>query len=126
MKADTALEELRYLLTQWRRWVRGWQAPLGYPSASPFVRIMRPSVAWDGTDQEAETDQWILRAVDAEIESLGSLKRAAVRLVYLREVMPAAFRSGRLSMEEAVRLCNEAEVEMIPGLRKRNVVLGGY
>jgi hypothetical protein len=87
---------------------------------------MRPSVAWDGTDQEAETDQWILRAVDAEIESLGSLKRAAVRLVYLREVMPAAFRSGRLSMEEAVRLCNEAEVEMIPGLRKRNVVLGGY
>lgn len=125
-KTDSALEELRYLLTQWRRWVKSWQAPLGYPSQSPFVRIMRPAVAWDGQDQESETDQWILRAVDAEIESLPNLKRAAVRLIYLREVLPAVFRSGRMSAEEATRLCNEAEYEMIPGLRKRGVVLGGY
>jgi ABC-type lipopolysaccharide export system ATPase subunit len=74
---------------------------------------------------EDEIESHILHAIEAVVDSLPGNKRAAVRLVYLREEV-AVFRSLRMSLEEAVRLCNEAEVEMIPKLRARGVVLGGY
>jgi hypothetical protein len=74
---------------------------------------------------EDEIEDSILRAVDAEVESLPTIKRCAVRLIYLREQGSAVYRSGRMSVEEAVRICNQAEVEMIPRLRIRGVVLGG-
>lgn len=125
-REDPALEDLRYYLRAWRRWVRSWSAPLGYPSQCTFVRAMKPTVAWDGSDQEIEVDQWILRAVDAEIEGLQPRKRASIRLVYLNEVLPAVFRSIRITDGEARRLTTEAECEMIPKLRVRGVVLGGY
>jgi hypothetical protein len=125
-REDPALADLQYYLRAWRRWVRSWSAPLGYPSQCTFVRHMKPTVAWDGSDHEIEVDQWILRAIDAEIEGLDGRKRAAIRLVYLNEVMPAVFRSLRITEVEAKRLTNEAEVEMIPRLRVRGEVLGGY
>jgi hypothetical protein len=106
--------------------VRSWQAPLGYPSQCTFVRHMKPTVAWDGSDSEIEVDQWILRALDAEIEDLDARKRASIRLVYLNEIAPAVFRSLRVTEQEARRLTSEAEIEMIPKLRVRGVVLGGY
>lgn len=125
-REDPALEHLRYYMKAWRRWIRKWAAPLGYPSQCTFVRHMKPTVAWDGSDQDEEVDDFILRAIDAQVESLEARPRAAVRLVYLNEVLPAVFSSNRMSMEEAVRLTNLAEVEMIPLLRVRGVVLGGY
>lgn len=125
-REDPALEHLRYYLKAWRRWIKNWAAPLGYPGQCTFVRHMTPTVAWDGSDVDEEVDDFILRAIDAQVESLAPRARAAVRLVYLNEVLPAVFSSNRMSMEEAVRLTNEAEVEMIPLLRARGVVLGGY
>ena len=125
-REDPALEDLRYYLRAWRRWVRSWAAPLGYPSECTFVRHMKPAVAWDGSDQEQEVDGFILRAIDAEIENLNARARAAVRLFYLNETLPAVFSSKRMSPEEARRLTAEAEVEMIPKLRVKGVVLGGY
>lgn len=134
LKEDRSLDDLRYYLRAWRAWVRSWRAPLGVPSATPIVQLMRPVVAWDSSaDQHAQADEiadevggHILRAIDAEVESLPTLKRAALRLVYLNEVLPAVFHSGRMSREEVRRLCAEAEVEMVPRLRVRGVVLGGY
>ena len=125
-REDPALADMRYYLRAWRRWVRAWSAPLGYPSQAPFVRAMKPVVAWDGSDAEIEVDQWILRAVDTEIEGLEPRKRAAVRLVYLNEILPAVFRSLRITEQEARKIVDLAEVEMIPRLRVRGVVLGGY
>jgi hypothetical protein len=80
----------------------------------------------DGSDEDYEVDSHILRAIDAEVESLPALARAAMRLVYLNEVLPEVFRSRRMSREEAVRLTDKAESDMIPRLRVRGVVLGGY
>ena len=74
---------------------------------------------------DEEIEDSILRAVDAEVDSLPTIKRVAVRLIYLREQGSAVYRSGRMSVEEAVRICNQAELEMIPRLRIRGVVLGG-
>lgn len=120
-----ALEDLRYYLRCWRRWIRAWRAPLGYPPTVPWVKVMPPTPAWDSADMDQEVDEFVLRAIDAEVESLSARGRAAVRLVYLNEVLPV-FRSCRMSEEEAVKLTNEAELEMIPRLRVRGVVLGGH
>lgn len=112
----------------------GWRPKLGYPPEAPYVRLMRPAVSvgnaednyadsyWDSSE---EADEWILKAIDAEVESLDAIKRAAVRMVYLREIGPAVFRLNRISMEEAARLCDLAELEMVPRLRAKGVVLGG-
>lgn len=127
-KPDRAADDVRFYLKAWRRWVRGWRAPLGYPSVCAFVRAMRPTVDPERQDFEEEVDQWILRAVDAEVESLSPMKRAAVRLIYLNEILPAVFRSARAgvsNLEECRRLASEAELEMVPRLRLRGVVLGG-
>lgn len=134
LKMDRSLEDVRYYLWAWRRWISGWRAPLGFPGAIPTARLMVPTVAWDSTDNAgAEADEiadeiggHILRAVDAEVESLPANKRAAVRLTYLNEALPAVFRSCRMERDEVRRLCAEAEVEMVPKLRIRGVVLGGH
>lgn len=123
MKHLPALEDVQYYLRAWRSWVRAWRAPLGYPTAVGWVGQMLPSVSWDDEIYE-EVDASILRKVDAEVESLPPDQRAAVRLVYLNEVLPAVFRSCRMTTETARRLCRQAELEMIPRLRARGVVLG--
>jgi DNA-directed RNA polymerase specialized sigma24 family protein len=115
-----ALDELRYYLRAWRSWVRAWRAPLGLPSSVAWLGVMPPTPAWDVDDADQNVDSFILRAIDAEIESLSPKKRAALRQYYLNEALSA----GKSTREEASRLCSEAEVEMIPRLRARGVVLG--
>lgn len=125
LKEDPALSDLRYYLRAWCRWVRAWRAPLGLPSAVNWVTHIIPTVSGGETISD-EVDSEILHVLDAEIESLPTLKRAAVRLTYLREEPGmAVFRSGRMNDVEMRRLCAEAEVEMVPRLRVRGVVLGG-
>ena len=115
-----SLDELRYYLRAWRSWVRAWRAPLGLPSSVAWLGVMPPTPAWDVDDADPNVDSFILRAIDAEIESLPPNKRAALRKYYLNE----ALSQHRLPPEELRRLCAEAESEMIPRLRARGVVLG--
>jgi len=124
-REDPALADVRYFLRLWRRWVRSWRAPLGYPSQVAWIRVMPPTPAWDASDMDDEVDEGIMRAVDAAVESLEWRKRASVRLIYLNEVLPAVFRSNRLTEKEARRLTDQAEVELIASLRIRGVVVGG-
>ena len=125
LKVDTAVDDLRYYLRAWRSWTRAWRAPLGLPSSVAWLRIMPPTPAWSCEDTDPEVDGFILRTLNAVIESLPANKRAAVRITYLNETLPASFRSGRMSHDELRRLCSEAAVEMIPKLRVRGVLLGG-
>ncbi len=124
---DCAVDDLRHYLRAWSRWVRAWRAPLGIPSTVAIVSRMIPTVdSWSSHEDTDETiEAHILREVDREIERLPPNQRAAVRLTYLNETLPAVFRSARMSQEEVRRLCNLAEAEMVPRLRIRGVVLGG-
>jgi len=124
-REDPALEDVRYYLRCWRRWLRSYSAPLGYPSTVPWVRVMPPTPPWDSSDMDIEVDGRIMQAVEAAVESLHPRKRAAVRLYYLNEVLPAVFRSARFTDSEVRRLTAEAEVELVGKLRARSVVLGG-
>jgi hypothetical protein len=133
-KGDPALDDLRYYLRAWRWRSRQWGAKLGYPTQSPFVRVMRPVVSWDSVDNPNNTaddtyeqvSSFILGAIDAVVDGLPTLKRAAVRLTYLRETDYAVYKSNRMDEKECRRLCDEAELEMIPLLRAKGVVLGGH
>jgi len=132
---DAALSDLRYYLLAWRQWLRSWRPALGYPSETPMVRLMRPVVAWGNSDDGGEfhdlterVDQHVLRVIDTEVENMRHVKPNwyhALRVVWLREDGPAVWRSNRLSMEDVARLADAAEIELIPRLRAKGVVLGG-
>lgn len=128
-----AIEDLRHYLRAWAWKSRQWRVNLGYPPQSPIVRVMRPVVSWSSTeDLMAETDEafdkvssFVFDAIDAEVDRLPSLKRAAIKLTYLREVDYAVYRSNRMTNRDARRMAREVEFELIPKLRARGVVLGG-
>ena len=111
------IEELQFYLRAWRAWVRAWRAPLGAPSAVPWLGVIKATPSWESED-DSGVDSFILRAVDAEVESLPPHKRAAVRQYYLNEALTS------MPRETLKALCDEAEAEMIPKLRIRGVVLG--
>lgn len=131
-EVDSAIADLQHYLRAWRWRQKRWDAKLGYPSQCTFVRCMRPVVAWDSTDDPNATmdeafdsvSTFILDAIDAEVDRLPTPQRAAIRLIYLRETDYAVYRSGRMDLREAARLCSEAEAALVPKLRVRGVVLG--
>lgn len=120
-----ALDDLRYYLRQWRRWLRAWRPNLGYPHSANFVSQMIPVVAEDEDDAE-QVDPFIMQSIDAEIANLPKLSQVAVRLVYLREIPGmATITNNRLPLADARKVAESAERELLPKLRKRGVVLGG-
>ena len=120
------LQSVQKLLRDWRYWKRGWKPDLGYPHAVPYIHQMRPifDSYTEGEDYDRIIDTAEMRAVDAAVEKdLTPPQRAAVLLVYLNEIGPAVFRSNRMPMDQAKRLCYEAELALIPALRRRDVRL---
>ena len=80
----------------------------------------------------AETDEafdkvssFVFDAIDAEVDRLPTMKRAALKLIYLREVDYAVYQSNRMTTSEAHRYTRDVEIELIPRLRARGIVLGG-
>jgi hypothetical protein len=133
LKVDYAIADLQHYLRAWAWRARQWKVRLGYPTQAPFVRIMRPVVSWDSTeDQLAQSDEmfdeiagFIFDAIDAEVDRLPTMKRAALKLAYLREVDYAVYHSNRMTNRDARRIARDVEVELIPRMRARGVVLGG-
>lgn len=110
----------------------GWRPKLGYPPECIFVKLMKPVVAmgnsddgyadafWEGMD---DVEEHTLRVLDACIQSLPKLQEVALRMIYLREIGPEVLKSGRMSLEDAGRLCDAAENALIPMLRAKGIVL---
>lgn len=131
---EAEIEHVQYLLKEWCRWERGWKPALGAPGCSPIVRLpMKPAVSLGNVDDaleepyvhSEEVEDRILNAVAASVDDLQPIKRSAVRVIYLRETLAAVFRSNRITMSDAARLCAEAEIDLIPLLRNRAVVVAG-
>ena len=118
------LEDVRYYLRAWRSWCLSWRPHLGYPQ-SCLSQLMAPAPAWDSEeDQTAEFDarlaeigDYVLHRIDQCVDSLPRMQRSCVRFVYLRE-------SCTLSSTEARRICGEAEKQLVPMLRAKNVLVG--
>jgi hypothetical protein len=92
---------------------------------------MVPTVGWSSSadeltesdDREERVSSHVMTAIDAEVESLPSMLRAALKLVYMNEMGPDVFKHNRMSKAEAAHLCDRAERAMLPGLARRGVVL---
>jgi hypothetical protein len=75
-------ERLSYLLDAWREWMResDHRAELGYPSTAAGIRWRPPG---DFDSMVAALDDTMALAVDAAVDSLPALERAAVNVVVI-------------------------------------------
>lgn len=121
---DRSIEDVRYYLRAWRSWCLAWRPRLGYPQ-SCLTDLMIPAAAWDSDDDmqaeateiDEQVGEYILHRVEQSVEALPKRKRQCVRFVYLREHCEIPVRDCR-------RLCAEAERDLIPMLRSRNILVG--
>jgi hypothetical protein len=116
------IQTLRYYLRLWVRHERGWRADLGHRHAVNWVGHVMGGVAYADEGDEAEemygpADRKILTGIITAVEDLPARERAALRLIYLREVGPAVYRNGRLDMKEAGQLCEIAERKILLRVR---------
>jgi hypothetical protein len=119
------LSAVRYWLRQWVAWRRGWAPDNGHRHSVPWLDQIKGHI-----DSYAEDDDYdirirahALREVDQAIDrDLSTDHRHAVMVVYLREIGPAVWQSGRKPMHEIRALCQRAELALVPSLRRRNVV----
>ncbi len=125
-EAARQLRAVRQLLYQWSRWDRRWSVKLGYPSAVPYVDGIKGTINsyMEGEDYDQVIDTATMRSVDKAIQDdLTRAQSIAVRITYLNEIGPAVYRSNRIPREQVKRLCEEAELALIPAFRRRNVKL---
>jgi hypothetical protein len=75
-------QRLTYLLESWRDWMResDHRAELGYPSTAAGIRWRPPG---DFDSMVATLDDTMALAVDAAVDSLPALERAAVNAVVI-------------------------------------------
>lgn len=121
-----ALRSVQDLLRQWARWDRRWKPKHGYPSAVPYLDNIRPTVDSysEGEDYDEEIDAAAMKSIDQALEhDLTRHQAIAIRMTYLNEVGPAVWRSNRVPRAQVRRLCEEAELALIPALRRRHVRL---
>ena len=118
------LEDVRFYLRQWAWWTRRWRPGKEWPR-SCLDAILAPQAAWDsGEDQTAESDErgalvdeHILHSVEQCVAQLDLTRRCALRHFYLREHMD-------IPVNEARTILKQAEIDLIPLLRRRNVLIG--
>lgn len=133
---DRELDRLRGYLLDWARSQRSYSAQPKGPEGSflaDYVKSGRPSV-----NESLSITGWAMQILDASIDDLlalpnGQSMRAALRVRYLNEgIAPTGelrirvFRSGRLqgmSLEEADRLGDCAEIALIPITKRRGLPL---
>lgn len=119
------LRALHQLLLQWVRWRRRWRPHLGYPRAVPYLDGMKPGVSFntEAEDYDEAISRHEMKAIDKAMAQLEPKHRHALQVVYLREEIAAVFRSARMPMTQVRALCSEAEILLIPLLRRQDVRL---
>ena len=117
---------IRALLREWVDYRRAWAPHIGLPGAVAWLNQVRGGV--DGWTEGEDYDRRILandmRQIDQAINNdLSAEHRHAIFVVYLNELGPAVWRSGRKPMVEIRALCDQAEAKLVGILRRRDVAL---
>ncbi len=118
------IEQVRDLLRVWTAYRRRWRPDNGFPKAVCWIDEVRGGVdGWtDGADYDDRIYATEMSHVDTAVRCLEIPYQHAIFVVYLNEIGPAVWRSGRKPMGEIKLLCNVAEQQLIPILKARNVV----
>ena len=64
-----------------------------------------------------------MRSLSACIRQLNGHQINSINVIYLRELGPAVWRSGRISRSQIKRICDEAEIALISLMKKADVLL---
>jgi len=118
------LGAVQSLLRDWVRYRRAWRPDNGYPRAVAWIDHVKGHIdGWTtGEDYDDKIHTVTMRHVDEAVKSLPSDCQHALNVIYLREIGPAVWRSGRKPMAEIRRICDQAESMLIPMLRRRDVL----
>lgn len=114
----------RYLL-MWGDWVMHYSAGPARVHASPMIQTgdkhsTRAEALFEGSDV------WVVRCVDASVESLSErLHRLVLHVEYANRSGPAVWRNNRLPRDPVGfdALLNEAKWALVPILRRKDVPL---
>ena len=101
------------LMEDWADWQRGYRLKLGYPTKSAGIESGGGSASFD--DLCDESDAEVMRKVDACVNDLPPIHRAAVCKRY---GIAAVFRFPRQNYEDA--LC-EAHVALMAAFSKKGI-----
>lgn len=102
------------LMEDWADWQRGYRLKLGYPTKSAGIESGGGSTSFD--DLCDESDAEVMRKVDACVNDLPPIQRAAVCKRY---GIAAVFRFPRQNYEAVLV---EAHVALTEAFRKKGVV----
>lgn len=118
------LESVRWLLREWVRYRRRWTPQIGYPAAVSWIdRVKGHFDGWtEGEDYDNRIHAAQMRHVDQAVRALAVDLQHAINVIYLNEIGPEVWRSGRKPRSEIVRLCEQAELALVPVLRRRDVI----
>jgi len=133
---NRAHDRLRDYLLEWSQHQHSYGTKPKNANASTLADFVKSG--YRGVEEHLETNGWAMSIIDTSIDDLISLPnggsmRAALRVRYLNEgIAPTGelrirvFRSGRLqgmSLEEADRLADAAELALIPMVIRRGLPL---
>jgi hypothetical protein len=134
--ANRELDRLRAYLLEWSQHQRSFGAKPKGANASTLADFVQSG--WRGVEEHLDTNGWVMEVMDSSIDDLltlpdGGSMRAALRVRYLNEgISPTGelsirvFRNKRLegmSMAEADRLADAAELALIPLVKQRGIQL---
>lgn len=124
LKEDNKIATVQTLLKEWVWYRRGWAPDNGYPHAVTWIDQVKGHFdSWtEGEDYDLRIQAVQMRHVDEAVKSLSAEFQHAIAVVYLNEAGPAVWRSNRKPMREIHQICCQAELALVPLLRRRDVI----
>jgi len=117
-------EQIEELLLTWYYWAQAHREQLGYSRVSPgFQSADSGEVYDDGDERDAKLNRYNAEQVDICLNTLPVELRAAVGLQTAnRAAGNEVFKNPRCSQEQQHRRYQDAKLQLLPSLRRRNLV----
>jgi hypothetical protein len=104
-------ERLLEILSDWESWMKHYAHKLGYPSKSILLQGGGAEFGQGFEVMCEAADEQICFAIDAAIDSLTKLQRAAINARYLHSNKPMMYEIHlRAAMDELLKLCDKKNI----------------
>jgi hypothetical protein len=117
-------EQIEELLLTWYYWAQAHREQLGYSRVSPgFQNAESGDVYEDEEERDARLNRYVAEQVDVCLAVLSTDLKAAVGLhVANKAAGNDVYRNPRCTPEEQHRRYQDAKLQLMPSLRRRNLV----
>lgn len=117
-------EQLEELLMTWYHWAKAHREHLGHSRVAPgFQGVSDMDAYGDDDDTDAKLNRYVAEQVDVCLSTLPVDLRAAVGISMRNKDVPNhVFRNPRCSLEEQQQRYQQAKEELLPMLRRRDMI----